>query len=103
MEYGVCELYSHFNGHFSQFITKFIDVLRFKRQHWNQLNLKIGTGVVNQLPQTVWDKMYTLLKEVNWNIGDILLNPLFQSIHYSKFGIVYPLQVITKFSLLCNC
>ena len=51
----------------------------------HSLKLSVGTGGIDQLPQTTGDGFHSLLQEVVWDGGDSVLNAVLQFLHCARF------------------
>src|SRR5215475_10788726 len=51
----------------------------------HSLKFNVGTGGIHQLPQTTEDGIHSLLKEVVWDVGDNVPNPVLQLFHCARF------------------
>ena len=64
----------------------------------HSLKFNVGTGGVQQLPQTTGDGIHSLLQEVVWDVGDSVPNPVLQLFHCSRF---YPVHLL-HFGIVCR-
>ena len=57
----------------------------------HSLKFNIGTCGIHQLPQTTGDGIHSLLREVVWDVGDNVPNPVLQFFHCARFCPVHVL------------
>ena len=73
------------------------------------LKFNVGTGGIHQLPQTTGDGIHSLVQEVVWDVGDNVLNPVFQLFHCARFRPVHlllspaPQEKVTGHEIWTSC
>jgi len=69
----------------------------------HSLKFNARTGGIHQLPQTTGDGIHSLLREVVWDVGDDVPNPVLQLFHCARFCPVHLLLCQSTFASSLTC
>jgi len=75
----------------------------------HNLKFNVGSGGIHHLPQTTGDGIHNLLREVVWDVGDNVPNPVLQLFHCARFCPVHlllrpaPQEKVTGREIWTSC